>query len=67
MTCCNIIAIEIYAPCLTKSTESLSIGSKREMASAYPVPAQAIPRAKVAPYLTWGLKLPDNKLTIFGT
>lgn len=65
--CWRIILVAIYAPCLTKSTESLTIGSRRVKASALQDPAQEIPTARVAPYLTWGLKLPASKLTIFGT
>ena len=43
------------APWRTKSTLSLVMGSRISTASCSPVPAQAMPSARVAPHRTWGL------------
>lgn len=43
------------------------MGSIKFKASALQVPADEIPRAKQAPYLTWGLKEAESKWTILGT
>ena len=51
----NIIPSATNAPWRTKSTLSLVIGSRISTASWRPVPAQAMPRARVAPHRTWGL------------
>ena len=51
----RIIPSAMNAPWRTKSTLSLVIGSRISTASWRPVPAQAIPSARVAPHRTWGL------------
>mmetsp|Transcript_20535 Transcript_20535/g.28301 ORF Transcript_20535/g.28301 Transcript_20535/m.28301 type:complete len:208 (+) Transcript_20535:722-1345(+) len=65
--CCNNRAIDIKAPWRTKSTWSSSIGVKRSMASLFADPAQEMPIARQAPYLTCGLNDSASSDTSLGT
>ena len=65
---CSIItiAVAINAPCCTKSTGSVSMGSSNATASFIPVPAQQIPTAIAAPYRTCGLYDSARRPTTLG-
>mmetsp|Transcript_32760 Transcript_32760/g.110362 ORF Transcript_32760/g.110362 Transcript_32760/m.110362 type:complete len:207 (-) Transcript_32760:1753-2373(-) len=65
--CIRTIAMAIKAPCRTKSTASATIGLRRACAAAAPVPAQAMPTARHAPYRTCGLNDSASRATKAGT